>query len=117
MRNGRKALALAAAILSLALVAAAGAAAAPVDISYMCWYNTTQSEAQGNQALIDKYNGSQNLYHVTMIAIPRDGYETKVNTMAASGQLPDSTQLSEAMTIQFAAAGLLADVSTMYPPN
>jgi multiple sugar transport system substrate-binding protein len=105
-------------ILALMGVAFAGlAAAAPVEITYMCWYNTTQSEAQGNQALIDKYNASQDKVHVTMMAIPRDGYETKVNTMAAAGQLPDCTQLSEAMAIQFAAADLLADVSSMYPAD
>ena len=91
--------------------------AAPTEVTYMCWYNTTQSEAQGNQALIDKYNASQNKVHVTMMAIPRDGYETKVNTMAAAGQLPDCTQLSEAMAIQFAADNLLADVSAMYPKD
>ena len=74
-------------------VAFAGfAVAEKAEISYMCWYNTTQSEAQGIQATIDKFNASQDRIHVTMIAIPRDGYETKVNTMAAAGQLPDCTR-------------------------
>jgi len=105
-------------VFSVMVAALAGfAAAQKTEISYMCWYNTTQSEAQGNQANIDKFNASQDKIHVTMIAIPRDGYETKVNTMAAAGQLPDCTQLSEAMAIQFAAADLLADVSGMYPAD
>jgi multiple sugar transport system substrate-binding protein len=117
MLSAKKAIACALAVLAFSIIAVGQAAAAPVEVSYMCWYNTTQSEAQGNQAIIDKYNALQDKVHVTMIAIPRDGYETKVNTMAASGQLPDSTQLSEAMAIEFAAAGLLADVSTMYPPD
>jgi multiple sugar transport system substrate-binding protein len=105
-------------VAALLAVAFAGlVSAAPVEVTYMCWYNTTESEAQGNQALIDKFNASQDRIHVTMIAIPREGYETKVNTMAAAGQLPDSTQLSEAMTIEFAANGLLADVSQMYPSD
>jgi multiple sugar transport system substrate-binding protein len=105
-------------VIALLAVAFAGfAVAEKVEVSYMCWYNTTQSEAQGNQVLIDKFNASQDRIHVTMIAIPRDGYETKVNTMAAAGQLPDCTQLSEAMTIEFAANDLLADVSTMYPAD
>ena len=117
MHFGKRACALVMAVCALSVIAPAAAVAAPVEVSYMCWYNTTQSEAQGNQQLIDKFNASQNAVHVTMIAIPRDGYETKVNTMAASNQLPDTTQLSEAMAIQFAAAGLLADVSKMYAPD
>jgi multiple sugar transport system substrate-binding protein len=95
----------------------AGAAKGKINVTYMCWYNTTQSEAQQNQAKIDEFNASQDRIVVTMMAIPRDGYETKVNTMAAGNQLPDCTQLSEAMAIEFAAAGLLADVSDMYPKD
>ena len=72
----------------MTLVLAGFAVAQKTEISYMCWYNTTESEAQGVQANIDKFNASQDKIHVTMIAIPRDGYETKVNTMAAAGQLP-----------------------------
>lgn len=92
------------------------AVAEKTEITYMCWYNTTQSESQSVQVIIDNFNKSQDKIHVTMIAVPRDGYETKVNTMAAGNQLPDCTQLSEAMAIQFAAADLLADVSSMYDP-
>ena len=102
------------AAFSMAAILGVAVFAAPTEITYMCWYNNTETEAQGNQVLIDKYNASQDKVHVTMMAIPRDGYETKVNTMAAAGQLPDCTQLSEAMTIEFAANNLLADVSAMY---
>ena len=106
-------------LLSVAfLVITAGVlAAAPVEISYMMWYNTTQSEGQTQQAIIDKYNASQSKIKVSLILIPRDGFETKVNTMAAGGQLPDCTTLSEAMAIEFAANNLLADVSSMYPAD
>jgi len=103
-------------LLSLA-VCAGFVSAQKTEITYMCWYNTTQSEAQSVQAIIDTFNNSQDKIHVTMIAVPRDGYETKVNTMAAGNQLPDCTQLSEAMAIQMAAAGVLAVVSDMYPKN
>ena len=117
MQLSRRTIALVLFVAVASILAVSTAAAAPTEVTYMCWYNTTQSEAQGNQAIIDKYNASQSAVHVTMITIPRDGYETKVNTMAASNQLPDTTQLSEAMAIQFAAAGLLADVSKMYAPD
>jgi multiple sugar transport system substrate-binding protein len=93
------------------------AVAEKTEITYMCWYNTTQSESQDVQKVIDTFNDSQNDIFVRVIAVPRDGYETKVNTMAAGNQLPDCTQLSEAMAIQFAAADFLADVSKMYTPE
>jgi multiple sugar transport system substrate-binding protein len=96
---------------------AASASGAPVEITYMQWYNTTQSEGQEVQVRIDQFNASQNRVKVTLIIIPRDGYETKVNTMAAAGQLPDTTMLSEAMAVEFAANNLLADVGSMYPPG
>ncbi len=111
-------------MLAIALVAtfavfAAGqvAAADKVEITYMAWYNTTQSEADQVQATMDRFNASQDKVHATLIIIPRDGYETKVNTMAAGKQLPDCTELSEAMALEFASAGLLADVSSMYPAD
>lgn len=88
-----------------------------INITFMAWYNTTQSEGQAVQSLINKFNDSQDRIRVTLMIIPRDGYETKVNTLAAGKQLPDCTQLSEAMAVEFAAAGLLADVSTMYPAD
>ena len=75
--------------LALAMISFAGLAfAQKTEITYMCWYNTTQSEAQSVQAVIDTYNKSQDKIHVTMIAVPRDGYETKVNTMAAGNSFP-----------------------------
>ncbi len=105
------------ALVVLAVVAISPIGAAKIEISYMAWYNTTQSEANQVQHTIDQFNASQDKIHVTLIAIPRDGYETKVNTMAAGHQLPDCTELSEAMALEFAAAGLLADVSSMYPAD
>ena len=102
---------------SLFAGANADAAKGKTLITYMAWYNTTQSEGQAVQAKINEFNALQDKVHVSLIIIPRDGYETKVNTMAAGKQLPDVTQLSEAMALEFAAAGLLADVSAMYPAD
>lgn len=99
-------------------LAATTAWAAPTEISYMAWYNNTESEGQSIQATIDRFNTEyQDKIHVKLIIVPRDGYEAKVNTMAAGKQLPDTCALSEAMAIQFAAAGLLADVGDMYPAD
>jgi multiple sugar transport system substrate-binding protein len=116
MMSSRRLLVLAL-VAAFAVVAIGQAAAEKTEITYMQWYNTTQSEGQEVQAKIDTFNALQDKVHVTLIIIPRDGYETKVNTMAAAGQLPDTTMLSEANTIEFAASNLLADVSSMYPPS
>ncbi|MGA2615352.1 MAG: sugar ABC transporter substrate-binding protein [Spirochaetia bacterium] len=99
------------------LLAAASAYAAKIEITYMAWYNTTESEAADIQKQLDKFNASQDKIHVTMIAVSRADYETKLNTMAAAKQLPDSCIMAEPMAIRYAAAGLLADVSDMYKPD
>lgn len=87
------------------------------EITYMAWYNTTQSEAADVQKLIDKFNGSQNRIHVTLITVSRADYETKINTMAAAHQLPDTGAMAESMAIRYAQAGLLANVSDMFPAD
>lgn len=105
-------------LMTAALAAVSLAAYADkTEITYMAWYNNTESEGQSIQATIDKFNDGNDHIHVKLIIVPRDGYETKVNTMAAGKQLPDTCALSEAMAIQFAASGLLADVSDMYPKD
>ena len=101
-------------VASLAFCAIA-AWAAPAEITYMTWYNNTESEGQDIQKSIDKFNTEyKDKIHVKLIIVPRAGYETKVNTMAAGKSLPDTTNLSEAMALEFASAGLLADVGNMY---
>jgi len=117
MKVSRKLFVLVLAVSVFAAFAVSQAAAQKIEISYMAWYNTTQSEADQVQATMDRFNASQDKIHATLIIIPRDGYETKVNTMAAGKQLPDCTELSEAMALEFASAGLLADVSAMYPAD
>ena len=105
-------------VLALAFVLiAASAFAAKIEITYMAWYNTTESEAADIQKTLDKFNASQDGIHVTMIAVSRADYETKLNTMAAAKQLPDACIMAEPMTIRYAAAGLLADMSGVYKPD
>lgn len=91
--------------------------AAKTEITYMAWYNTTQSEAADIQKTLDRFNASQNSIHVTLIAVSRADYETKLNTMAAAKQLPDACMMAEPMTLRYAAADLLANVSDMYKPD
>ena len=91
--------------------------AAKAEITYMCWYNTTESEAADTQKALDKFNASQDGVHVSLIAVSWNDYNTKLNTMAAAKQLPDTCMMNEAMTIRYAASGILADVSDMYPAS
>ncbi len=50
--------------------------------------------------------------------IPRDQYQTKLKTMAAAGELPDAFVLwPNAMTREFAKAGLLADIGGLLNAN
>ena len=97
--------------------AACGRPAGKTEITYMAWYNTTESEAADIQKTLDKFNASQEKIHVTMIAVSRADYETKLNTMAAAKQLPDTCIMAEPMTIRYAAAGLLADMGSVYKPD
>ena len=55
MQLSRKTIACVLLVAVLSIFAVSTAAAAPTEVTYMCWYNTTQSEAQGNQAIIDKF--------------------------------------------------------------
>ncbi|MCX7027031.1 MAG: extracellular solute-binding protein [Spirochaetes bacterium] len=50
--------------------------------------------------------------------IPRDQYQTKLKTMAAAGSLPDAFVIwPNAMCIEFANAGLLADINDVLDKN
>jgi len=50
--------------------------------------------------------------------IPRDQYQTKLKTMAAAGSLPDAFVIwPNAMCIEFANAGLLADINNLLDKN
>lgn len=91
---------------------AAPAAAEKVQITYSFW--GTPDEAASVQTVADQFNGSQDRIEVTVMAIPNEEYTTKLNTMAAAGELPDCGIMNENGVLDFASKGLLADVSGMY---
>ena len=117
MTLSKKMLLLVLAVVVFSVFAASQATAQKKEITYMAWYNTTESEAADIQKTLDKFNASQDKIHVTMIAVSRADYETKLNTMAAAKQLPDTCIMAEPMTIRYAAAGLLADMGNVYKPD
>lgn len=78
----------------------------------MIWANET--EAATAQTVLDAYNASQDHTQVNLSYVPETEYITKVNTLAAAGNLPDVAMGREAVVLLWAENGLLADVSQMY---
>lgn len=108
----KKLLALVLAVAMLLSVTAALAESDRVTITYSYW--GTPEESVSTQAVLDKYNASQDKVTVELMLIPNEQYTTSLNTMAVAGELPDCGIMNENGLLAFANAGLLADVSTMY---
>lgn len=103
-------------VLALSMVGAASAAdvnsAEVVTIKYSYW--GTPDEAASVQAVADKFHEEYPNILVEVIAIPNEEYVTKLNTMATANELPDCGIMNESGVLDFAADGLLADISSMY---
>lgn len=83
------------------------------EISYMAWYNN-ETEPKETQKSLDKFNSSQDKVTVKLVSVPYADYVTKLNTMAASNNLPDTAMMMESQVIKWAVNGKLLDVSDMY---
>lgn len=83
-----------------------------VTITYSYW--GTPEEARDTQAILDKFNAENDHIFVELVAIPNEEYTSTLNSMAAGNQLPDCGIMNENGVLDFAADGLLADVSAMY---
>lgn len=83
-----------------------------VNITYSMWGSA--EEGANVQAVADKFNASQDKIQVEVVAIPWENYMTKLNTMAAANQLPDTGMMQEQGVIAYSAEGMLSDISTMF---
>lgn len=83
-----------------------------IHISYAYW--GTPDEAVSVQEVADKYHEENPGIIVDIVCIPNEEYVTKLNTMAAAGELPDCGIMNEAGVLDFGSKGLLADISDMY---
>jgi len=83
-----------------------------VEITYSNW--GTHDEAAAIQKTADKFNSEQDKIEVKVIAIPRDFYIEELDTLAAEGRMPDCGIMAESAVLEYAARGLLTDVSDMY---
>ncbi len=90
----------------------AAAPAEKVQITYSYW--GLPDEAASVQAVVDRFNASQDRIEVTVMSIPNEEYTTKLNTMATANELPDCGIMNENGVLDFAQKGLLADISGMY---
>lgn len=71
-------------------------------------------EGDGILIAIKKYEATHPNVEISVLSIPWESYMTKINTMAAAGQSPDCALMKEDSVLQWAAQGMLADVSKMY---
>jgi multiple sugar transport system substrate-binding protein len=99
-------------LLSVCVAGQALATEEKVEVNFLIWANET--EAATAQGVLDVYNASQDHTVVTLSYVPETEYITKVNTLAAAGELPDVAMGREAVVLKWAANGLLADLSQMY---
>ncbi|MBP1756159.1 MAG: extracellular solute-binding protein family 1, partial [Firmicutes bacterium] len=83
-----------------------------VNITYSMWGSA--EEGANVQVVADKFNASQDKIQVEVVAIPWENYMTKLNTMAAANQLPDTGMMQEQGVIAYSAEGMLSDISTMF---
>lgn len=83
-----------------------------VHITYAQW--GTADETATAQETAARFNASQDRIEVEILQIPWENYITKLNTMAAAGELPDTAIMNEAGVLQWAQEGMLADISGMY---
>jgi multiple sugar transport system substrate-binding protein len=84
-------------------------------ITYSLW--GSNDELRTMQGVCDTFNNSQNRIFVTPELIPWETYQSVLTTRLTAGTMPDAGMVQEASVQTFAAAGLLANVSNMYPAN
>lgn len=115
MKNNRKLVSLLLCVLLLmgiAPMALGENSGERVHITYAQW--GTADETAAVQAVADQFNALQDKIEVEVMQIPWENYMTKLNTMAAAGELPDTAIMNEAGVLQWAQEGMLADISGMY---
>jgi multiple sugar transport system substrate-binding protein len=83
-----------------------------VEITFMNW--ASEAEQASTQATLDQFNKMQDRIKVNLLAVPMSEYMTKLNTMTASNTLPDCGLMQEPVVLDWAASGMLVDVSDMY---
>jgi ABC-type sugar transport system, periplasmic component len=105
----------------LFLAAFAGLASATGEkVKFSLWHSYVGAD-QRAEFMADRmaaFKAAHPEYDIDEQLIPRDQYQTKLKTMAAAGELPDAFLLwPNAMTVEFAKAGLLSDINDLLAAN
>jgi raffinose/stachyose/melibiose transport system substrate-binding protein len=96
----------------------AGADSEPVKFTLWHSYVGADMRAPFMDEILKKFSAEYPDIKIVEEQIPRDQYQTKLKTLAAAGQLPDAFVLwPNAMTQEFAKAGLLADINDLLEQN
>ncbi len=96
----------------------AGAINGRTVLRYSYW--GTEDEAASTQEAIDAYNAMQDAVHVELLLIPNATYTAELQRrsvlsgLGIAADMPDCGIMHESGVLDFAANGLLADVSDMY---
>jgi multiple sugar transport system substrate-binding protein len=83
-----------------------------IGIEYFLWGDATEQENTRN--LVQQYNNSQDRIWLMSTVVPLGEYMTKLNTLAATGSLPDVAIIHDDYVLSWAARGMMADVSDMF---
>lgn len=82
----------------------------PTELTLSCWGSETDVKTyEDRAALLHEKHPSLNL---KIMAIPNDGYDSKIQTMIASNEAPDIIQLAEASN-SYADKGVLEDLTAL----
>jgi raffinose/stachyose/melibiose transport system substrate-binding protein len=94
--------------------AAAPAASGPVKITVWHSFVGADQRAAFMERRMAEFRAANPNIEIDEQKIPRDQYQTKLKTLAAAGELPDGFLIwPNAMTKEFANAGLLADINSL----
>ena len=75
------------------------------------------AEEAGNKALIDRFNASQNRWHVTAQSLPQGGYAQSIVAASLAGQLPCIMTVDQPMVASFVWADHLRPIDDLVPKS
>lgn len=78
------------------------------------WHALTNEEVDTFQSYVDQFNEQSETVHVTMIYTPADEYIKQLTIGNIAGDLADMVLLDNPYNVEFAATGVLEDLSSRY---
>lgn len=113
MFSKRRTSAVAAMVASMALVAgcsAGGAGAGSDSLEFWAYEPNSMAQKEALDQLITEFEAANDI-DVRVTYVPKDSFNTKLNSSIAVGRNPDVSYLDQPLTPRFAADGLLLDIT------